>query len=182
MLIVHVCSLSMETFCVFATFHVFMSNSPCYWSWLVLALLHLKIMWPTSVKFHLSILLTLQCGIIIISAFIFACGRFHVHAQYEILKTVCFQNFSVIYILFVIKSVVWVSVLILWVVKPCGFVTSSDLEGGGSMYLSNTGICLQIHVGLQPKRPIPTCSLPWELPVSVVCISATLWNEFCLYQ
>jgi hypothetical protein len=36
-------------------------------------------------------------------------------------------------------------------------------EDGDSMFLQNVGICLQIHTVLQPRRPAPMSSLPWEL-------------------
>jgi hypothetical protein len=66
------------------------------------------------------------------------------------------------------------------VAKPCGLVgrkghvSSSSLrraEDGGSMFLRNTRIYLQIHMASQPIRPTSTylCSVYSSLAFSVFC-------------
>jgi hypothetical protein len=40
------------------------------------------------------------------------------------------------------------------VVTPCGLVGRT--EDGGSMFLQNAGIYLQVHMALQPRRSPPT--------------------------
>jgi hypothetical protein len=50
------------------------------------------------------------------------------------------------------------SMLVFWVVMPCGLVGRYSAEDGGSMFLHEVGIYLQDHTPLQPRRPTLTVS------------------------
>jgi hypothetical protein len=51
-------------------------------------------------------------------------------------------------------TAVKMSILVFWVVTPCGLVDRYQRFGdGGSMLLRNIGIYLRVHVALQPRRP-----------------------------
>jgi hypothetical protein len=61
--------------------------------------------------------------------------------------------------------------LVFWVVKPCGTVgdiniLEENIKNGGSMFLQNSNIYLQVHMVLQPRRPTSTYSMPWESQIS----------------
>jgi hypothetical protein len=70
--------------------------------------------------------------------------------------------------------------LVFWVVTLCGCVGTIDnnvseehtasfrAEDGGSIFLQNVGIYLQVHTALQPRRPTSTSSPPREPQVSSI--------------
>jgi hypothetical protein len=54
---------------------------------------------------------------------------------------------------FEVITAVKMSILVLWVVMLCGLVGRYlSPEDGGSMFLRNVGIYLQVHTALQPRR------------------------------
>jgi hypothetical protein len=58
----------------------------------------------------------------------------------------------------VVLMAVKMSMLVLWVITPCGLVGryqrfgATYREDGGSIFLWNVGIYLQVHTALQPRR------------------------------
>jgi hypothetical protein len=59
-----------------------------------------------------------------------------------------------------------VKMMMFWVVMLCKVVDRYQCffgaENGGSMFLQNAGIYLQVHMALQPSRPTLISSLPQE--------------------
>jgi hypothetical protein len=81
-------------------------------------------------------------------------------------------NTSVIELALLITNYIEFLMLVVWVVTPCGLVDRRRYqcfggtycpifraEDGGSIFLRNVGIYLQVHTVLQPRRPTST-SLP----------------------
>jgi hypothetical protein len=82
------------------------------------------------------------------------------------------------------------SMLVSWVVTPCGPVDRYQRFGVfnseyvGSMFLRNAGIYVQVHTVLQPRRTTPISSSPWQPKDSCVtstfldlCTMFTSWQQ-----
>jgi hypothetical protein len=71
------------------------------------------------------------------------------------------------------------SVLVFWVVKPCGLVGryqrfegTFSPEDGDSIFLRNVGIYLQVHTALQPRRLISATPDCLAIFILYVCVMA----------
>jgi hypothetical protein len=69
-----------------------------------------------------------------------------------------------IYVRFEVFTVVNVSLVVLWVVTPCGFVRRNigsrshfSHEDGNGIFLRNSGISLQVHTAFATEQTIVDC-------------------------
>jgi hypothetical protein len=70
-------------------------------------------------------------------------------------------------IIFEILTAVKMSIFVFWVLTPCGLVgryhrfggTHFNPEDGGSVFIRNDGICVQVHTVLQLRRPTSATKL-----------------------
>jgi hypothetical protein len=60
---------------------------------------------------------------------------------------------------FEVLTAIKMPMLVFWVVTPCGLLGGYP-EDGGSMFLRNVGIYLQVHTALQFRRPTWTHPAP----------------------
>jgi hypothetical protein len=80
---------------------------------------------------------------------------------------------------FEVLTVVKTSVLVFWVVTLCGLayryqhlggtycLCIFSPEDGDIMFLRNTGICLQVHMVLQPRRPTLTIVVMFGMKITI---------------
>jgi hypothetical protein len=76
------------------------------------------------------------------------------------------------------------SMLVFWVVTPCGLVRGHQHFGGTyclhlqhfGMFLRNVGIYLQVHTVLRPRKPTSTSAWPDE-QISILKKNPALWGE-----